>query len=98
MKINIKLVNFNYSEKKNLIVEERCGFGFEDAIDAIADNNLLSIIPHPNRKKYAHQQIFIIKIKKYIYAVPFVYDREKNEVFLKTIYPSRKLTKEYGHE
>ena len=94
-KINIKKVNFNYDDKKDLIVEERCGFGFEDAIKAIESENLLEVLSHPNLARYPHQMIFILRIKKYVYAVPFVYNRSKNEVFLKTMYPSRKLTKEY---
>ncbi|MGE0083703.1 MAG: hypothetical protein AB7S75_04715 [Desulfococcaceae bacterium] len=31
-----------------------------------------------------------VNIRGYVYLVPFVYDREKEEAFLKTIIPSRK--------
>lgn len=34
--------------------------------------------------------MFIIDINNYAYVVPYV--KSKNEIFLKTIYPSRKYT------
>jgi len=37
--------------------------------------------------------MIIIEIDSYAYIVPFVENDE--EIFLKTIYPSRKATKEY---
>jgi hypothetical protein len=54
---------------------------------------MLARINHPNKKKYPKQKMFVLQIKNYAYLVPFVEDREK--VFLKTIIPSRKATKEY---
>lgn len=43
--------------------------------------------------KYQNQFMFVIKFDNYIYLVPFVINR--NEIFLKTIIPSRKATKKY---
>ena len=37
--------------------------------------------------------MYVLNIDKYAYVVPFVEEREKN--FLKTIYPSRTMTKKY---
>jgi hypothetical protein len=37
--------------------------------------------------------MFVISVEDYVYLVPFV-ERE-NEIFLKTIIPSRKATKQY---
>jgi len=39
--------------------------------------------------------LFVIKFNEYIWAVPFLLD-EKNNIILKTAYPSRKLQKKYG--
>ena len=50
---------------------------------------------HPS-EKYAHQEIFIIRLRGYVCYVPFVEDDET--IFLKTIMPSRKLNKIYGEE
>jgi len=39
--------------------------------------------------------VYVIAIKNYVYAVPYVKNEEKHEIFLKTVYPSRVLTKKY---
>jgi hypothetical protein len=53
----------------------------------------LDIVQHPNQEKYKGQKIFIINIDNYAYLVPFV--ESEQEIFLKTIIPSRKATKKY---
>ena len=53
-------------------------------------------VDHPNQKRYPNQQIYIVTIEDYVYLVPFVETDE--EVFLKTIIPSRKATKRYKGE
>ncbi len=95
MQFDIKRVVFDYDVGKNIFVKERCGFGFEDAIEAIRSGRLLDIIEHPNKKKYLHQYVLVIEMENYVFSLPSVYDKDKNEFFLKTMYPSRKLTKEY---
>jgi hypothetical protein len=95
VQFNIQKVVFNYDLGKNLFVKERCGYDFEDAIDAIQSNKLLDIIQHQNKERYPDQWVFVIELANYVYSVPSVYNREKNEFFLKTMFPSRKLTKEY---
>lgn len=54
---------------------------------------LLDDLEHSNPEKYSNQRIFVLEIDKYVYLVPYVED--KNEIFLKTIIPSRKATKQY---
>jgi len=54
---------------------------------------LLDAIKHPNQKKYPGQMIFIVNIEEYVYIVPFVENSEV--IFLKTVIPSRKMTKQY---
>jgi hypothetical protein len=43
--------------------------------------------------RYAGQRIFVVRLEDYVYLVPFV--ENENAIFLKTIIPSRKATKEY---
>ena len=95
MQIDTKKVVFSYDVGKNLLIKERCGFDFEDTIETMKSKQLLDIIEYTNKGKYAHQYIFVIKMEGYVYSLPAVYNKQKNEVFLKTVYPSRKLTKEY---
>lgn len=87
--------SFEYSNEKNALLQEIRGVGFEDVITAINNGNLLDDINHFNQKKYPLQKILIVKIGKYVYAVPYAWDRKRNVKFLKTIYPNRVLTKKY---
>lgn len=81
------------ADKNKLLITER-GISFEEVIAALDDDNLLEIVVHPNPEKYPNQQIYVINIDGYIYLVPFV-KKDEHTVFLKTIFPSRKLTKKY---
>ena len=65
---------------------------FEEVIIAIQNDHLLGIV-NGKESKYSHQQIFVVFIDGYTYAVPFVEDN--HHIFLKTIYPSRVLHKKY---
>ena len=60
---------------------------------AINEGKLYDVLEHSNPAKYPNQHFYIVEIRQYIYVVPFVEDDAK--IFLKTIYPSRKLTKQY---
>ena len=46
--------------------------------------------------RYAGQRIFVVRREDYVYLVPFVED--DHTVFLKSIIPSRKATKQYLRE
>ena len=70
-----------------------CGFGFEDVIFFLQNKGLLDEITHPNDKKYPNQNVFVVNIDGYAYLVPYVETEEI--IFLKTIIPSRKATKQY---
>ncbi len=85
-----------YSFEKNEFLKEERGISFEDIILSIEEGNLLDDLEHPNKDKYPNQNIFIIlvKIKDYIYLVPYVED--DTSIFLKTIIPSRKMNKKYN--
>ena len=53
----------------------------------------MSILPHPNESRYPEQMISVVLVKDYVYLVPYV--ESENEIFSKTIIPSRKATKKY---
>ncbi len=84
---------YSWNEEKNNWLKQERGIGFEDVIVAINEEKILTIIEHPNKKQYKNQKIYVIEIDDYAYLVPFIEDDEK--IFLKTIFPSRKYTKEY---
>jgi len=82
-----------FSEEKDTWLREKRGLGFREISKAIIEGKLFKVIEHTNKNKYKNQKIFLIKLKDYIYAVPFI--EEKDFIFLKTVYPSRKYTKKY---
>jgi len=84
---------FSWSNEKNEWLREHRGVSFEAVLFHIMEGDLLDVIEHPNQSRYAHQKIFIVNIDSYIYMVPFV--ENDDEIFLKTIIPSRKMTKKY---
>lgn len=84
---------FDWDKEKNDILKEKRDISFEDVVQAIEDGQEIDRITHPNKDKYPNQHIIIINIQSYIYLVPYVEDEEK--YFLKTIIPSRKMTKQY---
>jgi hypothetical protein len=56
-----------------------------------ADANVCLVRPNPER--YAGQRIFVVRCEDYVYLLPFVEDEQT--IFLKTIIPNRKATKQY---
>ena len=81
---------FDWDGKKNQKLKDERGVGFEDIVIAIDEGRLLITLEHPKRP---NQKIYVVNVGNYAYMVPFVEDKEK--YFLKTIYPSRKMTKKY---
>ena len=87
----MKIYNWNHGKNQVLIVDR--SVSFEDAIFHIEHGGLLDDIAHPNASNYPNQRIFVISIREYVYLVPYV--ERDDEIFLKTIIPSRKFTKLY---
>ena len=85
-----------YSYEKNELLKKERGIGFEDVILSLENGDLLDDISLPNKEKYSNQNIFIIfiRIKDYVYLVPYVETEDK--IFLKTIIPSKKMNKKYS--
>ena len=82
-----------WNNDRNDELKKDRGISFEDIIYYIEHGKLLAIVEHHNPNKYPDQKIYIIEIENYAYLVPFVESDE--EIFLKTIIPSRKATKIY---
>lgn len=92
--LNMTDCNFNFSSEKNQKLIKERGLSFEEVISAIENGDLLDVIEHPNSDKYLNQRIYIVEIGGYVYLVPFVTENDRS-IFLKTIIPSRKATKQY---
>jgi hypothetical protein len=77
----------------NVLKSERLkrtrGVSFEEIIRA----RLIAVKRHPARPE---QKVMLFYHKRYVWVVPFVETEE--EIFLKTLYPSRKYTRIYKEE
>lgn len=84
---------YDWNDEKNEWLQQERGVAFEDIVFHLSRGGLLDTIEHPNQQQYPGQKIFIVNVEGYAYLVPFVEDDEM--FFLKTIIPSRKMTKQY---
>ncbi len=83
---------FNWDDDKNEKLKAERGIGFEEIVFLIERGDLFDVLEHPNHSKYEGQRIFVVNRNHDIYLVPFVED--ERWIFLKTIIPSRRATKE----
>jgi len=84
---------YDWNDEKNEWLQQERGVAFEDIVFHLSQGGLLDTFEHPNQQQYPGQRIFIVNVEGYAYLVPFVEDDEM--IFLKTIIPSRKMTKQY---
>jgi hypothetical protein len=87
-----KELTYRFSAEKNILLKKERDVSFDDIIYCIEQGYILDIVRSTSRA-YMHQEMYIVELNGYAYVIPFV--REKNEVFLKTIYPSRTMTARY---
>ena len=84
---------YDWNDEKNEWLRKERGLTFEDVVFHLAHGGLLDTIEHPNQQQYPGQRMFIVDVEGYACLVPFV---ENDEViFLKTVIPSRKMTRQY---
>ncbi|HOV72438.1 MAG TPA: toxin [Candidatus Hydrogenedentes bacterium] len=84
---------FDWNLEKNNWLRSVRRVTFEEIIFHIQAGDLLDVIQIGKSGKYPNQRIFVINIEGYVYLVPFVESEEA--IFLKTVIPSRKMTKRY---
>lgn len=85
--------SITWNPEKNKRLQQERDVSFEDVIYHMMAGDILDTFDHPNQERYPGQQIHVIDIEGYAYLVPFI--ESEDEVFLKTVIPSRKATKTY---
>jgi uncharacterized DUF497 family protein len=85
---------YSWSPEKNEQLKQERGVSFEAVVFHIEAGDEIEILNHPNPVRYPNQKISVVLIEDYVYLVPFV--ESGDDVFLKTIIPSRKATKQYA--
>ena len=87
---------FRWDNEKNELLKTTRGVSFEQVVLLMEKGEILDTIENPNQEKYPGQKIAVLMIDTYVYLVPYVENNE--EIFLKTIIPSRKATNKYVRE
>ena len=84
---------FAWNQEENDFLKKERGISFEEIVFHIEKGDVADLLEHPNQTRYPGQRVFIVIVDQYAYLVPF--EESEEEVFLKTIIPSRKATKRY---
>lgn len=84
---------FQWDNEKNELLKKNRGVSFEQIVILMEREDVLETIEHPNQDKYPGQKIAAVRIEDYVYLVPYV--QKSDEIFFKTIIPSRKATNKY---
>jgi len=63
------------SLKKNELLKQKRGIGFEDIVVAILEKRILDIVQHPQEER-STQKYLIVEIDGYAYVAPFVETKE----------------------
>ena len=86
-------MRYEWDPDKNERLKRDRNISFEDIVFHLSEGDIWKVSDHPNQTDYPGQRIYFVIVEGYIYMVPHVV--EKDYVFLKTIIPSRKATKDY---
>ena len=87
----MKKIDWNAEKNQRLRLER--SITFEDVLFVLQSGGLLDDVVHPNQDKYPQQRVLVVKINDYAWLVPYV--ESETGIFLKTIIPSRKATRQY---
>jgi len=82
-----------WDDAKNALLHRTRRVTFDDCWAAIGRGDVLAILGSANPVRYPQQQRYVIQFGNYAYVVPFV--ESDDAIFLKTIYPSRRMTALY---
>ena len=87
-------ISFEWDPEKNQQLIAERGISFENVVSAIEQGRLLDVRRHPNIERYPAQIVYYVEIDDYVYVVPLVVS-DDGGMFLKTVFPSRKATRDY---
>lgn len=89
-------VKYEWDPEKNEWLKRERNISFEQVIFHLSQGDVWKMADHPDQKRYPGQKIYFVIVEDYIYLVPYVVTKEY--IFLKTIIPNRKATKDYQKE
>ena len=80
-----------WDSAKNEILKRERNVSFEEVLDILLNDKELDLIENPTRDG---QTCYIVCLNDYVHVVPAVIN-ERNQIILKTIFPSRKYNAIY---
>ena len=89
-------MRYEWNPVKNQLLKKERDISFEKVVFHLSQGDLWKVAEHPDQVKYPGQKLYFVIVEHYIYVVPHII--EKEYIFLKTIIPSRKATKQYQLE
>jgi hypothetical protein len=89
-------VRYDWDSQKNDFLKATRKISFEAVIVHLNRGDLWRVADHPDQNRFPGQQLFFVVIDDYIHIVPF--EICEDVIWLVTIIPSRKATKEYLKE
>ncbi len=91
-----KVMKFEWNPEKNEWLKKERNISFEQIIFHLSRGDVWKMTDHPDQVNYPSQKLYFVVIDDYIYIVPHII--ENQNIFLKTIIPSRKATTMYKEE
>jgi len=92
MYVHLGMLRYQWDPAKNAWLLRYRGISFDQIVWHIAEGHLVDVLIS-DKEKYKGQKQFVVDVQDYAYLVPFV--EEAETIVLKTIIPSRKLTRQY---
>ncbi len=87
------VMRYEWNPEKNEWLKKERNVSFEQIVFHLSQGDIWKTADHPDQTNYPGQKIYFVIVEDYIYLVPFV--TEDEYLFLKTIIPSRKATKDH---
>ncbi len=92
----IAIMKYDWNPEKNEWLKKERKISFEEVVFHLSQGDVWKVADHPDQIKYPGQKIYFVIIDDHIYLVPHVVNED--HIFLKTIIPSRKATKDFQKE
>ncbi len=89
-------MQYDWDSKKNEFLKVTRKISFESVIVHLGRGDIWRIADHPDQTQHPGQQLFFVVIDDYVHIVPF--ETRDKTIWLVTVIPSRKATREYRKE
>jgi len=87
-------MRYDWNPEKNEWLKKERRISFEQIVFHLSRGDVWKTSDHPDKTKYPGRRVYFVNVEGYIYLVPHVIVGDY--VFLKTIIPSRKATRDFN--